>query len=153
MLGNLDLRHSMGRTGICYYNAMAGSFLAALKNGLVNRIAHPIRAAAIEDNARYIEARCNRRRLHSSIGYRPPNEAHDAYRSERQPRDNDRSTVQKMQGGSDRSTVRTGNAPRVMATLRPTAISLLRLTGINGIAKATRHHARDATGPAKLMTC
>ncbi len=54
----------------------------------------------------------------------------------------------------DRSTARTGNAPRVMATLRSTAISLLRLTGINDIAKATRHHARDATRPAKLLlTC
>jgi hypothetical protein len=54
----------------------------------------------------------------------------------------------------DRSTGCTGNAPRVMATLRSTAISLLRLTGINDIATATRHHARDATRPAKLLlTC
>ena len=54
----------------------------------------------------------------------------------------------------DRSTVRTGNAPRVMATLRSTAISLLRLAGLDDIATATRHHARDATRPAKLLlTC
>ena len=54
----------------------------------------------------------------------------------------------------DRSTVRTANAPRVMATLRSTAISLLRLTGTNNIAKTTRHHARDPARPAKLLlTC
>jgi predicted transposase YbfD/YdcC len=54
----------------------------------------------------------------------------------------------------DRSTVRTGNAPRVMATLRSTAISLLRLTGTTNITKATRHHARDATRPVQLLlTC
>jgi predicted transposase YbfD/YdcC len=54
----------------------------------------------------------------------------------------------------DRSTVRTANSPRVMATLRSTAISLIRLTGTNNIAKATRHHARHAARPAKLLlTC
>ena len=39
----------------------------------------------------------------------------------------------------DKSLVRTGSAPRVMASLRSLAISLLRLDG----AAATRHHARD----------
>ena len=54
----------------------------------------------------------------------------------------------------DRSTVRTANAPRVMATLRSTAISLIRLSGTNDIAKTTRHHARDPARPAKLLlTC
>lgn len=53
--------------------------------------------------------------------------------------------------GENRSTVRTGNAPRVMATLRSTAISVLRLAGITDIARATRHHARDATRPAQLL--
>ena len=43
----------------------------------------------------------------------------------------------------DRSQVRTGNAPHVMATLRNTAISLLRLTGVENIAQRLRHHARD----------
>jgi hypothetical protein len=43
----------------------------------------------------------------------------------------------------DNSLVRTGNAPRVMATLRSLAISLLRLEGRNNIAAANRHHARD----------
>ncbi|WP_206686266.1 ISAs1 family transposase [Kribbella qitaiheensis] len=43
----------------------------------------------------------------------------------------------------DRSQVRTGNSPQVMATLRNTAISLLRLTGTDNIAQRLRHHARD----------
>lgn len=35
----------------------------------------------------------------------------------------------------DRSQIRTGNGPRVMATLRSTAISLIRLAGQTNIAK------------------
>ena len=52
--------------------------------------------------------------------------------------------------GEDLSQVRTGQAPRVMATLRNTAISLLRLAGWTNIAKALRHHARD---PERALTC
>lgn len=43
----------------------------------------------------------------------------------------------------DRSQVRTGNGPRMMAALRNFAISLLRLLGYNNIAKATRHFAAN----------
>jgi len=50
----------------------------------------------------------------------------------------------------DRSQVRTSNAPRVMATLRNTAISLLRMTGWTNIAAALRHHARH---PDRALTC
>lgn len=50
----------------------------------------------------------------------------------------------------DRSQVRTGNAPQVMATLRNTAISLLRLAGVTNIAKGLRHHARH---PDAAITC
>jgi len=54
----------------------------------------------------------------------------------------------------DRSSVRTQNAPRAMATLPSTAISILRLTGATSIAHATRHHARDTTRPIQLLlTC
>jgi predicted transposase YbfD/YdcC len=41
----------------------------------------------------------------------------------------------------DRSQVRTGNLPHVMATLRNTVINLLRATGASNIAKALRHYA------------
>jgi len=54
----------------------------------------------------------------------------------------------------DRSQVRTGNAPRVMATLRNTAISLLRLAGWTTIAAALRHHASSPHRPVTLLlTC
>ena len=49
----------------------------------------------------------------------------------------------------DKSLVRTGNAPRVMASLRSLAISLLRLDGHANIAAANRHHARD---PQRTLT-
>ena len=51
----------------------------------------------------------------------------------------------------DRSQVRTANAPRVMASLRNTAITLLRLHGHQNIAAALRHHARDIDRPINLF--
>jgi predicted transposase YbfD/YdcC len=51
----------------------------------------------------------------------------------------------------DKSLVRTGNAPRVMATLRSLAISLLRLDGHDNIAAANRHHARDPQRTLRLL--
>jgi predicted transposase YbfD/YdcC len=51
----------------------------------------------------------------------------------------------------DKSLVRTGNAPRVMASLRSLAISLLRLDGHANIAAANRHHARDPKRTLKLL--
>jgi predicted transposase YbfD/YdcC len=51
----------------------------------------------------------------------------------------------------DKSLVRTGNAPRVMASLRSLAISLLRLDGHANIAAANRHHARDPQRTLNLL--
>ena len=51
----------------------------------------------------------------------------------------------------DKSLVRTGNAPRVMATLRSLAISLLHLDGQTNIAAANRHHARDPRRTLQLL--
>jgi len=51
----------------------------------------------------------------------------------------------------DKSLVRTGNAPRVMASLRSLAISLLRLDGQINIAAANRHHARDPQRTLQLL--
>ncbi len=47
----------------------------------------------------------------------------------------------------DRSQVRTHAEPRVMATLRNTALSLLRLAGQTSIAAALRHHSRKPHRP------
>jgi hypothetical protein len=38
-----------------------------------------------------------------------------------------------------------------MATLRNTAISLLRMAGVTNIAKALRHHARHPEAVLKLL--
>jgi predicted transposase YbfD/YdcC len=51
----------------------------------------------------------------------------------------------------DKSLVRTGNAPRVMASLRSLAISILRLEGHINIAAANRHHARDPQRTLQLL--
>ena len=51
----------------------------------------------------------------------------------------------------DRHQLRTGSGPQVMATLRNTAISLLRLTGWTSIAAALRHQGRDPSRPIDLI--
>ncbi len=71
----LGMRQSVGRTGICYDNAMAESFFAALKNERVHRTVYPTRAHARADIARYIEFWYNTNRLHSALGYKSPLEA------------------------------------------------------------------------------
>jgi len=54
----------------------------------------------------------------------------------------------------DRSQVRTNAGPQVMATLRNTAINLLRLAGETSIAAALRHQSRDPHRPITLLlTC
>ena len=73
------ITQSVGRTGICYDNAMAESFFAALKNERVHRTTYPTREHARKDVIRYIELHYNTRRLHSGLGYRTPQEAHDDY--------------------------------------------------------------------------
>jgi predicted transposase YbfD/YdcC len=51
----------------------------------------------------------------------------------------------------DLSRIHTGAAPQVMASLRNLAISLHRLAGATNIAKALRHHSRDAHRPINLL--
>jgi transposase InsO family protein len=78
-LAALDIRQSVGRTGICYDNAMAESFFAALKNERVHRTEYPTRQHAMTDIARYIELRYNSQRLHSGLDYKTPHEVHNEY--------------------------------------------------------------------------
>jgi putative transposase len=59
--------------------SLAESFNAAVKVERVHRTVYPTRKKAKEDIARYIEIRYNRQRLHSGLGYRTPQEAHDEY--------------------------------------------------------------------------
>ena len=74
-----QMRGSMGRTGICWDNALAESFFAALKNELVYRTAFPTVRHAHDAVAFYIEIFYNRRRLHSGLEYRTPHEVHNSH--------------------------------------------------------------------------
>ncbi len=66
------VRPSVGRTGICYDNAVAESFFATLKKELIHTRPWPtidkLQTAVFE----YIESYYNRRRRHSTIGYDTP---------------------------------------------------------------------------------
>jgi putative transposase len=78
-LEKLGIRQSVGRTGICYDNALAESVNGTLKVELVHRTAYKTREKAREDIARWIELRYNQTRLHSGLGYRTPQEVMDEY--------------------------------------------------------------------------
>lgn len=52
----------------------------------------------------------------------------------------------------DHHQLRTGPGPHVKASLRNTAISLIRLTGHTKTASRLRHHARDSPRPNELLT-
>ena len=71
---------SVGRTGVCWDNAPAESFLATLKKELVYRRTFKTRAEARLAIRHWIEAWYNRRRLHSALGYQTPIEWEDHYR-------------------------------------------------------------------------
>jgi len=79
VLAELGLLRSVGRTGICFDNALAESTNGALKVELVNREQFPTRDLARQRIARYIELFYNRRRLHSGLGYQTPQEILDLH--------------------------------------------------------------------------
>jgi putative transposase len=78
-LKSLGIRQSVGRTGICYDNALAESFFATLKNERVHRTAYPTREHARADIARYIELRYNSRRRHSQLDYKTPQQVREEF--------------------------------------------------------------------------
>lgn len=69
-----DVRLSVGRTGSCHDNAVAESFFGTLKNEMYHLRSFATRAEARAAVVEYIEAYYNRRRPHSTIGYRIPAE-------------------------------------------------------------------------------
>jgi transposase InsO family protein len=81
-LKDLNILQSVGRTGICYDNSLSESTNGAVKVELVNREEYPTRAYATKRVAQYIELFYNSRRLHSSLGYRTPQEVLDEYYGE-----------------------------------------------------------------------
>lgn len=78
-IAELDMRASLGRTGVCWDNALAESFFASLKNERVHHMVYPTQKKAKTDIAQYIELFYNRRRLHSALGYRTPHEVRIDY--------------------------------------------------------------------------
>lgn len=78
-LGRHHMVGSMGRTGVCWDNALAESFFASLKKELVYRTVFSTRKKACQAIAEYIETFYNRQRLHSGLGYRTPLEAFTAH--------------------------------------------------------------------------
>lgn len=63
---------SMGRVGSALDNAISESFVSTLKSELVSRVEFPTRQIARTTLFEYLESFYNRRRLHSSLGYRSP---------------------------------------------------------------------------------
>jgi putative transposase len=80
----LGIRRSVGRTGVCFDNALAESFNAAVKVERVNRTIYPTREHARKDVTRYIEFHYNTQRLHSGLGYKTPQEVYNEYLNQRQ---------------------------------------------------------------------
>ena len=74
-----DVRLSCSRTGSCHDNAVAESFFATLKNEMCYRRSFPTRNSAKHAAIEFIEAYYNRRRPHSTIGYKVLAEAMEEF--------------------------------------------------------------------------
>lgn len=72
LLTKHQMIQSLSRPRQCWDNAVAESFFASLKLECIYRQALPTRAHARRAVFDYIEVFFNRRRLHSSLGYRTP---------------------------------------------------------------------------------
>lgn len=68
----LDVRQSVGRTGVCWDNAQQESFWSTLKTEYYDRHTFATRAEAIEAVSRWINTVYNTRRRHSALGYISP---------------------------------------------------------------------------------
>jgi len=79
LIKDVGMRSSMGRTGVCWDNAMAESFFSALKNERVYRTVYATKARARADVIAYIEGFYNSRRRHSALSYQTPNDVHYGY--------------------------------------------------------------------------
>jgi putative transposase len=82
LIADLDMVQSVGRTGVCWDNAVAESLWSSLKREVVHRYRFIDRATARRAIFAWIN-RYNHRRLHSSLGYLPPIEWEQLYRQPR----------------------------------------------------------------------
>ena len=74
------IRRSLGRTGICYDNAVAESFFASYKKELIHTRPWPDLKAVKKATFEWIEMYYNRTRRHSTLGYLTPHEYELGYR-------------------------------------------------------------------------
>jgi transposase InsO family protein len=70
---------SMSRKGNCYDNAVVESFFASLKRERVYQRNYRTRIEAQQDIFQYIEVWYNRKRRHSTLGYRSPEQYEQLY--------------------------------------------------------------------------
>lgn len=68
----LGVAQSVGRTGVCWDNAMSESCWSTLKTEFYDRRVWATRFAARREVGRWLEEVYNRRRLHSALGQVPP---------------------------------------------------------------------------------
>ncbi|SMY05452.1 Transposase InsO and inactivated derivatives [Brevibacterium antiquum CNRZ 918] len=80
----LGLKQSVGRTGVCWDNAMSESFWSSLKTEFFDRRVWQTRAEAMREVARWIEVVYNRRRLHSALGMVTPVEFEGKFQAGRE---------------------------------------------------------------------
>ncbi len=74
------IKRSLGRTGICYDNAVAESFFASYKKELIHTRPWPDLKSVRKATFAWIEMYYNRTRRHSTLGYLTPQEYELGYR-------------------------------------------------------------------------
>ena len=79
LLETRGIQVSMNGVGSWYDNAPMESFFGTLKSERVHHCTYQTREEARTDLFFYIEARYNRRRLHSALGYLSPEAFEQAY--------------------------------------------------------------------------
>jgi len=78
-LEQLGVTVSMSRKGNCWDNAVAESFFATIKRELLGRERWSSRLQVRDAVFEYIESFYNRRRLHSTLGYKTPAQVENEY--------------------------------------------------------------------------
>lgn len=76
-LAAMKAKSSMSRTACCYDNAPMESFFHTLKVELAHQRRRATREDARRDLFAYIEGYYNRRRIHSALGYKTPEQAEE----------------------------------------------------------------------------
>ena len=75
-----NIRRSLGRTGICYDNAVSESFFATYKKELIHTRPWPTLASLEKETSDWISNYYNPVRRHSTLGYLTPEEYELGYR-------------------------------------------------------------------------